>query len=460
MTARERIQGRKVGVIGMARSGMAAAVLASRMGAEVFVSDVSPAPQLDTQLARLNEYRIRFETGGHTERLLQSDYLIISPGVPPDIQIVKRATQLGIPIFSEVEFACWLCRGTIVAITGSNGKTTTTSLTGEILKAAGRPTFVCGNIGRPFAEVVEDIPDNGIAVVEVSTFQLERIETFAPHIALILNLSPDHLDRHGSFEAYKKLKYRIAENQTSEDFLILNHHDRDSMTDSIDSAARRLTFSVEDFGDATTIVRNGKLCLRWGDEIVPVIDVADIRIPGPHNLQNASAAAAATSLLEVPTDVMADTLRRFPGVEHRMERVDRVAGIDFINDSKATNVDSVTYALRSLDSPIWLIAGGKGKGGSYAPIAEYGRGRIKGLVLIGQARQDIFDELGKAFPAEFAESLQDAVRIAFGKAKPGDAILLSPACASFDMFESYEQRGRVFKKAVASLRTRETNETA
>jgi UDP-N-acetylmuramoylalanine--D-glutamate ligase len=459
MTARERIQGRKVGVIGMARSGMAAAVLANRLGASVFVSDVQPAPQLDTQLARLNEHRIRFETGGHTERLLQSDYLIISPGVPPSIPVVKQAVQTGIPIFSEVEFAYWVCRGTVLAVTGSNGKTTTTSLIGEILKAAGKPTFVCGNIGRPFAEVVEDIPENGIAVLEISTFQLERIETFAPHIALILNLTPDHLDRHGTFEAYKKLKYRIAENQDPDDYLILNRQDKDSMTDEIDTRARRLTFSIEDTDDTATLVSDGKLYLREGQKVVPVLGVDEIGIPGPHNLQNASAAVAAASLLGVSPEVMADALRRFPGVEHRLERVDRVAGIEFINDSKATNVDSVTYALRSIDKPIWLIAGGKGKGASYTPIAEFGRDKIKGLVLIGQARQEIFDELGKAFPTEFAESLQEAVRVAFDKAEAGDAILLSPACASFDMFESYEQRGHVFKKAVASLRTREANET-
>lgn len=460
MTAKERIQGRKVGVIGMARSGMAAAILANRMGADVFISDVQPAPQLDTQLARLTEHRIRFETGGHTSRLLRSDYLIISPGVPPDIPIVREATRTGIPIFSEVEFAYWVCRGKVLAITGSNGKTTTTSLIGEILKAAGKPIFVCGNIGRPFAEVVEDIPEDGVAVLEVSTFQLERIETFAPHIALILNLAPDHLDRHGTFEAYKRLKYRIAENQASHDYLILNQQDHDSMTDEIDTRARRLTFSVEDTTDSATLVRDGKLYQRRDGDILPVINVGNIGIPGPHNLQNAAAAVTATSLLDVPVETMADTLRDFPGVEHRLERVDRVAGIDFINDSKATNVDSVTYALRSIAGRIWLIAGGKGKGASYAPIVEYGRGKIKGAVLIGQARQEIFDELGKSFPIEFAESLQDAVRMAFARAQAGDTILLSPACASFDMFESYEQRGRVFKKAVASLRTRETNETA
>ncbi len=460
MTATERIQGRKVGVIGMARSGMAAAILANRLGAEVFISDVQQAPQLDTQLARLNEHRIRFETGGHSDRLLKSDYLIISPGVPPDIPIVKEATRTGIPIFSEVEFAYWVCRGTVVAITGSNGKTTTTSLTGEILKAAGKPTFVCGNIGRPFAEVVQEIPEDGIAVLEISTFQLERIETFAPHIALILNLTPDHLDRHGTFEAYKKLKYRITENQASHDYLILNRQDRDSMTDQIDTEARRLTFSVENTRDSTALVLDNKLCLRREDEVLPVVDINEIGIPGPHNLQNAAAAVAAASLLDVPVMVMADTLRRFPGVEHRLEHVDRVAGIDFVNDSKATNVDSVTYALRSIAGPIWLIAGGKGKGASYAPVAEHGRGKIRGLVLIGQARQEMFNELGKVFPTEFAESLQDAVRMAFAGARAGDTILLSPACASFDMFESYEERGRVFKKAVAALRTAETNETA
>jgi len=452
MTARQRIEGRKIGIVGMARSGLAAALLARRMGGQPFVSDAKATSELTDATNLLAERRIPFETAGHSKRLLDCDYLVLSPGVPPTIEILARAADRGLPMFSEIEFASWLCRGLIVAITGSNGKTTTTTLLGEIFKADGRKTFVCGNIGRPFAEVVDEIPEDGIAVVEISTFQLERIADFRPHIAMILNLAPDHLDRHGTYQAYKALKYRITENQTGEDFLILNQQDRDSMTDDVPTAATRALFTTVDSPTAATFVRDGYLYSRVSGSEVRIIRTGDIGIRGPHNLQNASAAACAAMLLDVKPEAISSALTDFRGVEHRLEKIDRVAGIDFVNDSKATNVDSVTYALRSIDSPIHLIAGGRGKGASYAPIIEHGQGRIKEIVLIGEARDAMFHELGKNFPTQFADSLEQAVQICFEAATPGDTVLLSPACASFDMFETYEHRGRVFKAAVPQLR--------
>jgi len=452
MTAQQRIQGRRIGIVGMARSGLSAACLAQKLGGTPFVSDAKATSDLSEATALLARNRIPFETAGHSKRLLECDYLVLSPGVPPTVEILRRAGERGIPMFSEIEFASWVCRGTIVAVTGSNGKTTTTTLLGEIFKAAGRKTFVCGNIGQPFAEVAYDIPSDGIAVVEVSTFQLERIADFKPHVAMILNLAPDHLDRHGTFGAYKQLKYRITENQASDDILILNEHDRDSMTDPIESAARRLLFSGEASIKAEAYVSDGDLRSRQGNEDIKIIATEDIGIPGPHNLQNAAAATCAARIMGVRPDCIGQVLAEFKGVEHRLEMVDRVAGISFVNDSKATNVDSVTYALRSISTPIHLIAGGRGKGASYAPIAKYGHDRIKQLVLIGEARETMFDELGKAFPTQFADSLEEAVQICFKSALPGEAVLLSPACASFDMFDTYEHRGRIFKQAVAALR--------
>ncbi|MFH1688497.1 MAG: UDP-N-acetylmuramoyl-L-alanine--D-glutamate ligase [bacterium] len=457
MTIVERVKNRKIGIVGMARSGLAAAKLAAGLGGEVFVSECKPARQVAEQTALLSGLNIGFETGGHSEQLLANDYLILSPGVPPTVPILIEAARRGLPMFSEIEFASWFCRGTIVAITGSNGKTTTTTLIGEIFKAAGRPTFVCGNIGLPFAEVSSQIPSEGIAVVEVSTFQLERIDVFKPHVAVILNLSPDHLDRHGDYQAYKKLKYRIAENQSAEDRLILNKQDQDSMSDAIDTAARKLYFTTEADQSARSFVRDGVLWVRREDAEVKVIACDAIRIRGPHNLQNAAAAVAVTSELDVAPESMREALKSFAGVEHRLELVDRVAGIDFINDSKATNVDSVSYALRSIDTPIHLVAGGLGKGASYAPLIEHGRGRIKNIILIGKARQEMFDQLGRHFPTQFADSLPEAVRVCFELAQPGETVLLSPACASFDMFENYEHRGRMFKQAVAELRQSENN---
>jgi UDP-N-acetylmuramoylalanine--D-glutamate ligase len=288
--------------------------------------------------------------------------------------------------------------------------------------------------------------------VEVSTFQLERIADFTPHIALILNLSPDHLDRHGSFEAYKKLKYRITENQTKSDFLILNAQDNESIADNVQTAATKLFFTTEDTTDNAAWVADGELFISKNGRGLRVLSARDIRIPGPHNLQNAAAAVAATMLFDVDVDVMARVLKKFPGVEHRLESVARVAGIDFVNDSKATNVDSVSYALRSIDTPIHLIAGGRDKGASYEPLVTHGRGRISSIVLIGEARDKMFNTLGQQFAVQFAESLEDAVKICFAQARPGDTVLLSPGCASFDMFDNFEHRGRVFKEAVQNLR--------
>ncbi len=460
MTAEERIRNRKVTVIGMARSGMAAALLAESLGADVFVSESKTGAPVAEQVARLKARHIACETGGHTERALECDYIVLSPGVPPSIEILKGAEARGIPVFSEIEFASWICRGRIVAVTGSNGKTTTTTLIGEILAAAGLDTFVCGNIGLPFAQVADKVTENAVAVVEVSTFQLEKIADFRPDIALILNLSPDHLDRHGTYEAYKRLKYRITENQGADDYLILNLEDADSVADNVATTARKVFFTTQDDARAGAFVREGNLYSREGETATKIIPCGEIGIRGPHNLQNSAAAVCAARLLDVAPGVIADVLRRFGGVEHRLEKVDRIAGIDFVNDSKATNVDSVCYALRSIDTPIYLIGGGRAKGSSYAPIVEYGRGKVKGVFLIGEAREQMFSELGKAFPTQFAETLEEAVKTAFGQARPGETVLLSPGCASFDMFDNFEQRGEVFKNAVAALKASDTtNET-
>ncbi len=459
MTVAERINERKIGVIGMGRSGLATASLAAANGGRPFVSDAAPSEQVAEAVARLEQEGIPFETGGHTDQLLQCDYIVISPGVPPTLEIISRAVAKGVPIFSEIEFASWVCRGRIIGVTGSNGKTTTTTLIGEILTAAGKDALVCGNIGLPFAQVAEKIGEDTIAVVEISSFQLEWIADFAPHVALILNLSPDHLDRHGTFGTYKKLKYRITENQSSDDYLILNHQDEVMMADDIPTAARKLYFTTEATTDCFVRVEDGALFYSHDGRGTRVVSARDIRIPGPHNLQNAAAAVAAAALFDVDAETMGRVLATFAGVEHRLEPVARVAGIDFVNDSKATNVDSVCYALRSIDPPIHLIAGGRDKGAPYEPIVRDGKGRIASIVLIGEARDRMFEELGRHFTTQFADSLEDAVSKCFSRARPGETVLLSPGCASFDMFDNYEQRGKLFKQAVSDLRSDRKNET-
>jgi len=457
MTVEERIKDRQIGIMGMARSGVAAALLADSFMGKPFVSDVKEAQLLTSEIARLKAVNIPFETGGHTEKLLSCDYLVVSPGVPLTNEMLVKAQKKGIPIFSEIEFASWACRGKIVAVTGSNGKTTTTALLGEIFSEAGFDAFVGGNIGLPFSEIALKVPSNGIAVVEVSNFQLETIVDFQPDIAMILNITPDHLDRHGSFENYKKAKYRIAENQTAKQTLILNLDDKVLTSDTIATDARISYFTTNDSTTAVAFVRDNFLWGRKDAHEFSIIDTAEILIPGPHNLQNAAAAVTASLSCDVKADTLAKVLKHFSGVEHRMENAGTVAGINFINDSKATNVDAVCFALRSVKTPLYLITGGRDKGADFSPIIKYGKGKIKGVVAIGEAKDKIFDSFGQSFPVEFADSLEDAVRITFEQAIPGETILLSPGCASFDMFENFEHRGRVFKAAVAKLKNK-TNE--
>ena len=460
MTVEEKIKNRRIGVLGMARSGMGAALQAADLGGKVFVSDSARAELLVRQTRALEAASIPFEVEGHTERLLECDYLVVSPGIPLDIPILNQARQKGLPIFSEIEFASWLCQGTIVAVTGSNGKTTTTTLLGQVFAAAGIDTQVCGNVGLPFSEVVRKVPEDGIAVVEISTFQLEAIADFQPHVALILNLTPDHLDRHGTFEAYKKLKYRIGENQAGDDYLILNRDDQTIMGDAPESKARKLYFSAEDNAEADAFVKDGVLKTRFNGREQEIIKASDILIPGPHNLQNAAAAACAAIVMGVAPATIAKTLRTFAGVEHRLEKVKNVAGIAFVNDSKATNVDAVCYALRSVDTPLYLIAGGRDKGADFTRIIEFGKDKIRGIVALGEAKEKVFNALGKEFPVQLVGTMEEAVESCFEMAYPGETVLLSPGCASFDMFKDYEHRGRIFKQAVEGLRNgKNKNET-
>ncbi len=452
MTGKEKINKRKIGIIGMARSGMSAAKLIKSLGGIPFISDSAGEEQLGSRIGELRALGIEHEVGGHTDRLFDSDFVILSPGVPKTIGIVQDMFERGIPVFPEIELASWFCRGKIIAVTGSNGKTTTTTLIGEILKEAGIPYEVCGNIGKPFSDVATKIKEDGFAVVEVSSFQLELIEQFKPHIALILNLTPDHLDRYRDFDDYKSSKYRIAENMIGSDWLILNGDDPEIDGEKIRTEATRLRFSIHRTLSAGVFQRGQTLVGSVGDKEFNLIEIENIRIPGPHNLQNAAAASLAAYLAGASSEAIARTLRRFPGVEHRLEDAGMVAGIRFINDSKATNVDSVRYALMSVPSPIVLIAGGRDKAGDFKPLIEVGKGKVKEIILIGEAREKMFDVLGKAFPVQFGDSMEDAVRKAYRTASAGDTVLLSPACASFDMFENFEDRGRVFKKAVASLK--------
>jgi UDP-N-acetylmuramoylalanine--D-glutamate ligase len=444
-------------IIGAARSGIAAAKMLRSEGARVFVSDAKPAEASADAISRLEELGVDYEFGGHSGRVLEADTIVLSPGVPGDIPILREAAERGIEIVSEIEIASRRCRAPIVAITGTNGKTTTTELLGAIFRAAGRRTFVAGNVGLAFSEVALDTDEESVVVLEVSSFQLERISTFRPTVAVILNITPDHLDRYASLEEYAEAKFRITMNQNDGDTLIYNADDTSLRALPERNHARALGFSITQQLDEGAWQRDGRLIMRSTSNSTEqeLMRVDEILIRGPHNLYNSMAAALSAGSLGIGSDIIADTLRNFPGVPHRLEPVRELDGIRYVNDSKATNVDSLWYALNSFSEPIVLIAGGKSKKNNYEPILPLLRKHVKAVVLIGEA----IEEMEQAF-ADHVQTLRAgydmgaAVEMARTLAAPGDVVLLSPACASFDMFNNYEHRGDVFKALVNELTTR------
>jgi UDP-N-acetylmuramoylalanine--D-glutamate ligase len=452
---KDRIKDKRISVLGMARSGVACAKLLKETGAEVFASDLKPKEALGTEINRLKALGVDFETGGHTEKVVKDkDYIVVSPGIPLSIPILSRAQSLGIPIFSEIEVAFWLNKAKIVGITGSNGKTTTVTLLGEILKEEGKDYKVGGNIGTPFSSIVREVTPDGILVLELSSFQLERIEEFRPFISCVLNITPDHLDRHPDLKSYMEAKLRILENQNQEDFAVLNTDDQNSRSLASGGECRKVFFSINEELEQGAFIRQDKLVSRWNGEESQIIDTHEIGIRGPHNLSNAAAACAICSILGVKISSMRKALREFTGVEHRLEKVATISGVDFINDSKATNVESVWYALLSVPPPILLIAGGKDKGGDFTKLRELVQKNVKALILIGEAKEKIKEALGDLVPTSKSISLEEAVGLTFQQAAAKDTVLLSPGCASFDMFRDYQHRGQVFKSSVKGLNQR------
>jgi UDP-N-acetylmuramoylalanine--D-glutamate ligase len=449
---KDRIKGKNISILGMARSGIACAKLLKKTGAEVFVSEVRNKEMLLQETKQLGDMDIEFETGGHTSHVLtETDFVIVSPGIPPDIPILAQAQEMGIPVFSEIEVAFWLTDARIVGITGSNGKTTTVSLVGEMLKEDKQEYLVGGNIGVPFSSIVEQVSPNGYLVLELSSFQLERIEEFRPYVSSVLNITADHLDRHPDFKSYMEAKLRIMENQTENDFVVLNADDENTLRLAQYAPGRKVFFSTRSEVGQGAFVREGKLYLRQNGGEKEIIETGQIGIKGPHNLYNACAACAICGILGVEPGSMRMALRYFRGVPHRLEEVKTVSGVSFINDSKATNVDSVWYALQSVSPPIILIAGGKDKGGDFSTLQELVKKNLKSLILIGEAKEKIRSALGNLVPTFESDSLEEAVKLGFSKSSPGDTVLLSPGCASFDMFKDYEHRGHVFKASVMEL---------
>jgi len=413
-------RGKRVTVIGCARSGAAAALLLERLGAHVFVTEAARSPAIRERFEVLAVDGIRGEAGGHTQAAFESaDLAVLSPGVPLDAAPVRWAQQRGIEVISEIELAASVCPAPIIAVTGTNGKTTTTTLIGLVVRAWGRRAHILGNIGAAFSLCVDEIRPEDFVCLEVSSFQLETIRSFRPHVAVILNLTPDHLDRYDGMEAYLDAKKRITMNQGPEDWLVLNH--ADPRLRSLAGATRaRVSFFNE--GAAQT----------------------------PHD-ENQMAVRAVAGCLGIPLTHCDQVFAGFKGVEHRMEHVAAVKGIDFINDSKATNIDSTIWALKNTAQPAVLIVGGRDKGGDFGRILDLVVEKARAAVVLGEAADRIAAAWDGRLPLFRARDLAEAVQTAFAQARPGDCVLLSPMCKSFDMFTDYEHRGRAFKDLVAQL---------
>ncbi len=452
----KNIKDRNIVIVGGARSGTAAAVLLASKGARVFITDIGAIPVHQKNILTHNE--IPFEENGHTERARKADFAVVSPGVPDNAPLIRYFASNDIKVYSEIEAACWFSESPVYAVTGSNGKTTTTSWLNHMWKQAARPALVGGNIGTAVSELIPQTSPDATLILEVSSFQLDHIDTFRPKVAALLNITPDHLNRYqNKFEHYIASKMRIMKNQQPDDYLVFNYDDP-VLKEQVAGIGVRpdgpqlLPFSLLDEVSRGAFIRGEEIILRLDGKDEPVAGVDEVGLRGNHNLGNSLAAAIMGRINEISLPAIRDSLMRFEGVEHRLEQVRIINGVRYINDSKATNVNAVWYALQSIKSPVVLILGGQDKGNDYKELSEQIKKKVHTLIAIGQAREVIRSQVSRdALYYHEADSLEEAVQLAHRKARKGEAVLLSPACASFDMFDDYEHRGKVFKQAVMAL---------
>jgi UDP-N-acetylmuramoylalanine--D-glutamate ligase len=448
------LKNKRVLVVGLGKSGLSAAMFLRAHGARVTVSDARSAVALAKEIPALLEAGIMVESGGHgLLTFRRQDLIVVSPGVPMDTPEVKQVVAFGLPVIGELELASRYLQGRVVAITGSNGKTTTTTLVGKIFADAGVPTLVGGNIGLPVIDLVAKSTPEAVSVLEVSSFQLETVEEFHPWIAVVLNITPDHLDRHGSFETYAAAKSRITERQVADDFLVLNAEDKAAQMVALKTKAQIFWFSGRRPIKQGAFVHGESILFVpcEGAKAEPMMPVSDIHLKGSHNVENVLAAVCAARLAKIPAESIRASVAGFAAVEHRLELVKVVNGVEFYNDSKATNVDAAMKAVASFAGGIHLILGGKDKDSDYALMSGMLKERVKIVYTIGSAAEKIERELQGVVKIVSAETLQVAVAKAAKAAAIGDVVLLSPACSSFDQFENYEQRGRVFRQLVNEL---------
>ncbi|HEU5350653.1 MAG TPA: UDP-N-acetylmuramoyl-L-alanine--D-glutamate ligase [Terracidiphilus sp.] len=449
------LKGKKVLVVGLGKSGLAAALFLRRRGAQVTVSDVRSAEALAKDIPALLEEGIMVESGGHgLLTFRRQDLIVVSPGVPLDTPELAQVKSFGLPVIGELELAARFLKGKTVAITGSNGKTTTTSLLGCILEEAGFPTLVGGNIGVPVIALIDESSDETWSVLEVSSFQLESTEEFHPHIAVVLNITPDHLDRHGSFENYAMAKERIFAAQNNQDFTVLNADNTRAASAAARCKARIYWFSLERPVQQGVWVEEGSIFFRRDEGAAPekVMPLGCIPLKGEHNVENVLAAVCSARLAGAEAAAIRRAVEKFKAVEHRLEYVATLNGVEFYNDSKATNVDATAKAIASFSNGIHLILGGKDKNSDYTQLAALLRSRVRAVYTIGSAASKIESQLRGVVSLHSCETLDKAVSAAAAAARPGEVVLLAPACSSFDQFENYEHRGRVFKQLVNEWR--------
>jgi UDP-N-acetylmuramoylalanine--D-glutamate ligase len=449
------LKGKKVLVVGLGKSGLAAALFLRRRGAQVTVSDVRSAEALAKEIPALIEAGIMVEAGGHgLLTFRRQDLIVVSPGVPMDTPELAQVKSFGLPVIGELELAACFLKGKILAVTGSNGKTTTTTLLGEILTDAGLPTLVGGNIGVPVVALLDSSTDESWSVLEVSSFQLETTEKFHPSIAVILNITPDHLDRHGSFENYARIKERIFAQQTAEDVLVLNADNTPCEEAASRAVARVYWFSIEHSVPQGAWLESGYVVYRSAENaaVEKIMPLSGIPLKGAHNVENVLAAVVAARQAGVPAESLRSSVEKFQAVEHRLEFVAARNGVEYYNDSKATNVDATAKAIAAFSGGIHLILGGKDKGSPYTVLSDLLRQRVRAVYTIGAAAAKIESDLRGAVTIQSCETLDKAVSAAAAAARPGEVVVLAPACSSYDQFDNYEQRGKVFKQLVKELK--------
>jgi UDP-N-acetylmuramoylalanine--D-glutamate ligase len=445
------LRGKRVLVVGLARTGVATAHFCAARGATVTATDARAEGEIGEAITPLRSAGVKLELGGHRENtFLEQDLIVPSPGVPTDAPPLQAARAKGVTIWSEVELADRFLQGRLIGITGSNGKTTTTALIEHILRNAGLSTILAGNIGTPLIARVEQSSNDTLTVVELSSFQLELIETFRPNISVFLNLTADHLDRHHTLEAYRHAKARIFENQTETDSAVLNADDP-ATTPLAPAKPHVYWFSRKQRVAQGAYVRENEIVFRHDGEEETILNSRDIPLAGAHNVENVLAAAAATRLAGAEPAAIARGVRSFAGVEHRLEFVAEIAGVRYYNDSKATNVDATLKALDAFPGRILVILGGKDKGSDYTLLQRPLREKAILALLIGAAAEKIENQITGSVAIERGGTIERAVEIASHASRPGDVVLLAPACASFDQFQNYEHRGRVFKELVHNL---------